>query len=175
MLIIIQRSILLMISLTIKDIKQFMNKLLISDTFDGFCVSEADIATGCTYSVNGRINSSFFTSEEISSMPSSVYITWKAIRPFAFSIIKGSRVPEFLKITFAMPDNIVSEIIENNSLNYDPETINGLFLNIKYSNDTVTMTTASSLSIFTLDHSLDEAFEKYIISFLIESDISYEE
>ena len=37
------------------------------------------------------------------------------------------------------------------------------------------MTTASSLSTFTLDRSLDEAFERYIINFLSDADISYEE
>ena len=37
-----------MLPLTIKDLKQFMNKLLISDTFDGMCLSEAYICTGCS-------------------------------------------------------------------------------------------------------------------------------
>ena len=164
-----------MISITIKDIPQFMNELLISDTFDGFCMSEADIATGCTYTIDGRINSAFYSQEEIDAMPSSRYTTWKNIRPFAFSFVKGSRVPKHLRITMVLPESKTAEIIEKNSLDYEPETVNGLFLNIRYQDGSATMTTASSLSVFTLDRSLDEAFERYIFEFLSESGISYEE
>ena len=108
-------------------------------------------------------------------MPSSRYTTWKNIRPFAFSIVKGSRVPKHLRITMVLPEIKTAEIIEKNSLDYEPETVNGLFLNIRYQDGSATMTTASSLSVFTLDRSLDEAFERYIFEFLSESGISYEE
>ena len=36
-------------------------------------------------------------------MPSARYTSWKNIKPFAFSIIKGRKVPELLKITFVLP------------------------------------------------------------------------
>ena len=52
-----------MLSLTIKDLKQFMNKLLISDTFDGMCLSEAYICTGCSYTIDGKLNTHFRSEE----------------------------------------------------------------------------------------------------------------
>ena len=70
---------------------------------------------------------------------------------------------------------VAARLILENDLNFDPDCVNGLFLNIRYQDGSVTMTTASSLNTFTLDHSLDEAFEKYIVKFLTDADISYEE
>ena len=108
-------------------------------------------------------------------MPSARYTSWKNIKTFAFSIIKGRKVPELLKITFVLPEAVVAKLILDNDLNFDPDCVNGLFLNVRYQDGSVTMTTASSLSTFTLDRSLDEAFERYIINFLSDADISYEE
>ena len=164
-----------MLSLTIKDLKQFMNKLLISDTFDGMCLSEAYICTGCSYTIDGKLNTDFYNEDELNSMPSARYTSWKNIKPFAFSIIKGRKVPELLKITFVLPEAVVAKLILDTDLNFDPDCVNGLFLNVRYQDGSVTMTTASSLSTFTLDRSLDEAFERYIINFLSDADISYEE
>ena len=59
-----------MLSLTIKDLKQFMNKLLISDTFDGMCLSEAYICTGCSYTIDGKLNTDFYNEDELNSMHS---------------------------------------------------------------------------------------------------------
>lgn len=164
-----------MLSLMIKDLKQFMNKLLISDTFDNMCLSEAYICTGCSFTIDGKLNTQFYSKDELAAMPSVRYSSWKNIKPFAFSIIKGKKVPELLKITFVLPENTVAELIHEHDLNFDPDCVNGLFLNIRYQDGSAAMTTASSLSTFTLDRSLDEAFEKYIIKFLSDADISYEE
>ncbi len=164
-----------MLSLTIKDLKQFMNKLLIGDTFDNMCLSEAYICTSCSYTIDGKLNTHFYNEDELKSMPSSRYTSWKNIKPFAFSIIKGRKVPELLKITFVLPEAVVAKLILDNDLNFDPDCVNGLFLNVRYQDGTVTMTTASSLSTFTLDRSLDETFERYILNFLSDADIPYEE
>ena len=139
-----------MLSLTIKDLKQFMNKLLISDTFDGMCLSEAYICTGCSYTIDGKLNTHFYHEDELNSMPSARYTSWKNIKPFAFSIIKGRKVPELLKITFVLPEAVVAKLILDIDLNFDPGCVNGLFLNVRYQDGSVTMTTASSLSTFTL-------------------------
>ena len=121
-----------MLSLTIKDLKQFMNKLLISDTFDGMCLSEAYICTGCSYTIDGKLNTHFYNEDELNSMPSARYTSWKNIKPFAFSIIKGRKVPELLKITFVLPEAVVAKLILDTDLNFDPDCVNGLFLNVRY-------------------------------------------
>lgn len=164
-----------MLSTTIKDLKGFMNKLLLSDTFDNMCLAEAYICTGCSFTIDGKLNTQFYSEEELATMPSSRYSSWKTVRPFIFSVIKGKKVPELLKITFVLPEAAVTKLILEHDLDFDPACVNGLFLNVRYQDGSVTMTTASSLSTFTLDRSLDEAFEKYILDFLSHADISYEE
>ena len=66
-----------MLSLTIKDLKQFMNKLLIGDTFDNMCLSEAYICTSCSYTIDGKLNTHFYNEDEHSS-PASTLKTYSS-------------------------------------------------------------------------------------------------
>ena len=54
-----------MIALQIQDIKNFMSKLLLSQTFDHFLLVEGTITTYNTFRIDGRIHKSFFTDEEM--------------------------------------------------------------------------------------------------------------
>ena len=47
--------------------KEFMNLLLRSETFDNFLLSEASIHAAVSYEIDGRLNESFFSSEELDS------------------------------------------------------------------------------------------------------------
>ena len=52
-----------MLSLTVKDLKQFMNKLLINNTFDNMCLSEAYICTGCSFTIDCKLNTQFYNED----------------------------------------------------------------------------------------------------------------
>ena len=41
-----------------------MSHLLVKDTFDNFLLSEADIKTSCSHSIDGQINRAFYSDEE---------------------------------------------------------------------------------------------------------------
>ena len=53
-----------MLSLTIKDTKNFMSQLLIKEAFDGLFLSEAVIKTANSYTISGELNKDFFSEEE---------------------------------------------------------------------------------------------------------------
>ena len=53
-----------MIALQIRHIKDFMNKLLIQDTFDRFLVSEASVTTRPTDTVHAEIYPDIYAPEE---------------------------------------------------------------------------------------------------------------
>ena len=53
-----------MIALPIKHVKDFMNKLLLQDTFDRFLVSEASITTFTTFSIDGQLHADFYDTEK---------------------------------------------------------------------------------------------------------------
>ena len=54
-----------MIALQIQEIKSFMNKLLLSQTFDNFLLVEGQITTYNTFHIDGRLQKDFFTAQEI--------------------------------------------------------------------------------------------------------------
>ena len=59
-----------MLSLTIKDTKNFMSQLLIKEAFDGLFLSEAVIKTANSYTISGELNKDFFSEEEGGDRPS---------------------------------------------------------------------------------------------------------
>jgi len=164
-----------MISITVKDIKQFMNKLLVKNTFDTMLVSEAVITMGNTITIDGQINDSFYSDEELKELPSCKYQSWESLRPFVFSLIKGSKVPSLMRIIFVLSEDLTQQLINTHDIDMDPDSVNGLFLNLRYQEDSLVLTTASSVKVFTLDKSLDQAFENYIRNFLEEAEIDFTE
>lgn len=164
-----------MIALKITNIKNFMSKLLVKDTFDKLNVSEATISTYNTFQINGQINKDFYTSEELESIDQTEYSLWEKLRPFCFELIKGSKTPSFFKMIFLLSVEDLTKLIETYNLEYSLEDINGLFINIKYSEGVLTCVTGSSIRLFTMDKSLDHAFDTYVKQFLTQNSIDYEE
>ena len=62
-----------MLSLTIKDTKNFMSQLLIKEAFDGLFLSEAVIKTANSYTISGELNKDFFSEEEWNELPEKSY------------------------------------------------------------------------------------------------------
>ena len=54
-----------MIALKLTDIKTLMNQLLCSELFDNFLLAEASIAKDATFHIDGHINASYYSTEEI--------------------------------------------------------------------------------------------------------------
>lgn len=164
-----------MIALQITDVKTFMSKLLLKDTFDTLCVSEATISTYNTFQISGQLNKSFYTAEELEALENAEYSTWEKLRPFCFELIKGSKTPSFLKIIYLLSPTDSRRFIEAGRLDVLPDDINGLFLNIKYLDGALTCVTGSSVKSFTMDKSLDHAFDEYVRQFFTKNDIGFEE
>lgn len=164
-----------MISLTIRDTKTFMSCLLIKETFDPLWLAEASLSTANTYTINGTVNRAFYTREEFEALDDRRYARWKSIRPFCFQLIKGSKVPSAMKIIFALPDERTQRLIETSGFFCSLSDINGLFINIQYGETGVTVTTGTSLKLFTLDKTLEQAFDQAVRDFLSQAGIPWEE
>lgn len=164
-----------MISLTITEVKKFMSHLLIHETFDQFYLSEADINTANHYSINGEVNKSFYSNEEFEALPDKKYSRWATIKPYCLSLIKGSKTPSSMKIIFVLPDELTSKFLADHESSFSPNDINGLFLNVKYTDGALNIITGTSVSVFTMDKSLDHDFDSYVKEFLDRSGIAFEE
>ena len=66
----------------IKELKNFMSRLLGSSVFDGFLLAEASIATYNTFFIDGRINKEFFTGDlnDEGGIPSYEFSLWQDMR-----------------------------------------------------------------------------------------------
>lgn len=54
-----------MIALSIIDVKDFMNKLLIGEVFDRFFLVEASVTTFNTFTIDGRLQQDFFDTDTV--------------------------------------------------------------------------------------------------------------
>ena len=167
-----------MLACKIKDIKSFTSKLLIKEDFDKFAVSEAVIMTYNSFIVDGHLRKEHFTDEEWEAMSGERFSLWETIKPFCFQAIKGKKTPESFKIVLLLSEtekNVFFDKLDEKLANITAANINGLFLNIKYENGELYITTGTSLSIFVIDKTLDNAWAAYVKRFLSEHEIDFEE
>ena len=155
-----------MLSLTINDVKNFMSHLLTDDTFDRFYLVEAAIKMGISYHIDGHLNKEFFDTEVRRTLTRS-YSYWKETRPKVLSLIRGKQLPLGCKIILAVPDSSLVTFIEKSGVSFGREDIDGMYLNIIYDPNHLTVTTGISYRIFTMDKRLEHAFDDYVRSFLL--------
>ena len=161
-----------MIAIQMDHIKEFMNKLLLTPVFDDFLVSEGSITTFTTFTVDGQLHREFYDSDEQPvSDPDTDQVTWGMIRSFCLQIFRGKRLPLSFRFVFQLPAAKTVSLLEDNDLPLAPEDIFGLFLNIQYRNNTLMLTTGSSLRVFSLDKSLDQAWDRSLQEFLAVNDL----
>lgn len=153
-----------MISLKVKDINNFMHKLLISDIFDYFLLCDGEIATAGTMTLNGRINQKFFSADELASLKDE-FIYWKDIKHIVYETIKGNKVPSKLKLVFALSKIKYEEVISKSGMNITAAEVGGLYIHILYENNQIEIITGTSLNTFTMDKTLDKYWDSTVTSF----------
>lgn len=163
---------------TIRNTANFMTALL-SDrekVFDQFLLNEAVIVTGNTYTIDGHINLDFYSADDLEELRqeardngrifSEDMVRWEKVKHFCFNCIRGSRLPLSFKINLCLSPENVSRFLAGIDSAIDRDQINSLNLNIKYDGSTLTCTTALSLKIFTLDKTLEHAWDDMFELFL---------
>lgn len=159
-----------MLSIQITDIRTFMNHLLSQETFDRFYLMEASIRMGISYQLDGHLNRDFYDSDTLDHL-NREYCLWKEAKPFVFQIIKGKRLPLHCKIILALPESTKVFLVKESGCPFQPEDIEGIFLNILFEPGSLHLTSGISYRTFSLDKSLDLCVEDHIRSFLKEQGI----
>lgn len=137
------------------DTKTCMSALLLTDSFDPYSFIEGEITTFAVFKVDGYLKKEFF--EEA---PSRAYSLWQDVRGYFFSIIKGKRTPLNFRLIFALSAGETEAFLREEHLDFSLEEVQGLFLNFRFDGDRLTCTTGVSTSRFTLDKSLEHAWDK---------------
>lgn len=166
-----------MIALQIKNTKNIMNTLLVSEQFDTFQVEEASITTFNTFHIDGHIVKSFFTSEEIENMEQGLpeFSLWKDIRPVCFQLIKGKKTPVAFRVILHASPSLVASITAQPDCEVSADLIRSLVLNIRYDNGHVTCVTGTSFTTFLMDKTTDAVWDKYIRQLFNHMQIDFEE
>lgn len=156
-----------MVQFTISSTKNFLNAFLRTELFDSFYLSEAQIVTFNTYHIDGRLKKEFFQDiQEAEEAPLRPYSLWGENRSFCFDLIKGRRVPLQLKFVLLLSEDQLSKLLSSKNLSMQADAIAGCFLNISYADGTLSCTSGTSLKQFSLDRSLDTAWDKALEQFL---------
>ena len=160
-----------MIALALTDVKECMGQLLLSETFDPFYFIEGEITTFNTFTMDGYLKKDFFDTE---SVPEREYALWKDMREFCFSIIKGKRTPLSFKLVLGLSDSNIEKLLLQQELDFKPQDVRGLYINLKFDGQNLQCITGTAMNLFTMDKSLEQAWDKMVQKFFTQKEIKYE-
>ncbi len=155
-----------MIAIRIEDMKKFTSELFVGELFDRFFLREATIVTFNVFTIDGRIRQGYFSEEEREEGGIGEYSRWASVKPFCFSLIKGKRLPESFQIVLQYPSAGVERFLTEHGLAMRAEQVCGLYLNIRYEEGRILCVTGTSVDFFTMDKSLDRAWDKAVEQYL---------
>ena len=164
-----------MIAIKIGNKKEFMSKLLVSDMFDRFLLEEASIDTFNTFQIDGHVHKDFYKNDaafdESPVLPE--LSSWSDLKQICYNLIKGTRTPLSFKFIFHAPPELKTSLLAEADAGLQGDQVS-LGLNVRFANGDVILTTGTAFAIFTLDKSIEKAWDSYIPSFLEKSGISSE-
>lgn len=152
-----------------------MSKLLIQNVFDAFLVSDVIIHTFQRFEMNGKLNRDYYSTEELESLGSRTHSKWSEVRPFAYQVVKGNKTPLSFQISLMLSGKAIESVLTTQGVLLDSSEVTGLYLHIRYENSELHVVTGTGLKTFSLDKSLDYAWDEQVMKYLKSSEIAYEE
>ena len=164
-----------MIALSIIDVKDFMNKLLIGEVFDRFFLVEASVTTFNTFTIDGRLQQDFFDTDTVAMHKSNSieYSLWRDVKPYCFSVIRGRRTPLNFRIVLQLSHKQTQQIL-NPSFSDGSVPDCRFCLNLQYRNDSLLCTTGVSYTSFCLDKRPEHLWDEIIRKFLSGQHIAFQ-
>ena len=164
-----------MIALSIIDVKDFMNKLLIGEVFDRFFLVEASVTTFNTFTIDGRLQQDFFDTDTVAMHKSNSieYSLWRDVKPYCFSVIRGRRTPLNFRIVLQLSHKQTQQIL-NPSFPDGSVPDCRFCLNLQYRNDSLLCTTGESYTSFCLDKRPEHLWDEIIRKFLSGQHIAFQ-
>jgi len=140
--------------------KPFMQKLLTENAFDAFACRSAMVSSFARLELDGAPD----RDENQDTPQKPAYNSWSALRPYVAQFVRGGGRPKSMKLVFALSAEELA--------NRFPEA-SALFLNVLF-DGAVTLTTGTARKSFSLDKSLDHAWEAHVQHFLTANNITFE-
>ncbi len=158
------------------EVKDFMSKMLIKSTFDQFWLFEMSLTTNVAYTIDGMLHPDFYDAGEAELLKAQeqTHVLWSDLRPFCLSLIKGKKTPLNFKIVFQCARPEVEQLLMQSGLGLQADDIFGLYLNCQFDGEHLTCVTGTSLRFFTMDKSLDYAWDDKVTRFFQTHGITFE-
>ena len=166
-----------MIAIEITDLKNFMNTLLLKETFDTFYLEEATLKTAQTFVIDGHLNKDFYTKEELenSQLTNQEFSSYGSLRPFIFSLVKGNHTPLYFKFVLHTSTIYIQKLLQKNNLTPEELQLKSLVLNIKYDGTKLICTTGTAYHTFVMDKTVDTIWDKALKASFSSMGITFEE
>lgn len=166
-----------MIALHLPEVRVFMNKLLCTEIFDNFLLQEASIQGNISYHIEGALHRDFYTEDELEQehLSGLSFIPYGKVRTQCFDLIKGKRTPAFFKFVLLLSPVNLEKTLQQSGSNLTLQDVSAAFINLKFQNNQLLLTTGISYRTFTIDKSLDHEWDTLIKKFLKNHDIIFEE
>ena len=162
-----------MISLKILEMNRFMGKLLKGENFDGFLLKEGFLRTNIEYRFQGQLFIDYFDTEEQEKLEEK-YVYWGELRPTVFELIKGKRTPLAFSFTLLLTKNDTTALLARRQVNVGEDSPS-LFLQIRFDHGVGHMVTGTARNTFSLDKSLDEAWDAEVQQLMKAMELAVEE
>lgn len=165
-----------MLALRVLDVKKCMNYLLATEAFDAWEVAEVKIRSKLSYVIDGHVTPDFLTAEEMESegLTPGGCVPFSGVRHLCYEMIKGKRTPQSFRFSFLCPREQMAQMIAKEQLQINPEDIANLTMNISYVQGELLVTTSCSERTFSLDKSLANAWDSWVLAFLRKMEIAVE-
>jgi hypothetical protein len=128
-----------MLGIYIKTIRDFSRLLFLESAFDDFLLSEGRFVTSFTTDFDGSA-----TAEDAETP----YIRWEQVRPLAFQLIKGKVPPRSFSLALVCPAGKTKALLAQGGEPADEDALPLLFLNIRYREEKLMLTTGLSEKTF---------------------------
>ncbi len=151
----------------IKEIKEFLNGLFTEERYESFYLFSGKLDSAISYEIDGKINKEFYSEEELGQLENKEYICWKDIKKSVLGFMSMGKLPVKMKIILMFNKDNINRLIEMNNIPIHPDNVRALFMNILYSDNRLSITTGTSLNVFTMDKTLEDLWDKTVEKYYI--------
>lgn len=151
-----------MFSGNVEELKPFMAILLKGELFDDWEIKEARVETFFELSVNGRLKKDFFEEPENITRE---FARWGEVKEIFFLTVKGKRLPGMFFVVLAARKEWTEKILRECGKEKE-EAGAVLYLNIRYAAGRCRLAGGVSHTGFTMDKTLEYAWDKALQDFL---------
>lgn len=152
---------------------RFMAKLLKGECFDRFLLKEGFLRTGIEYRFQGHIFKEYYELSE-QELLTEEYAAWSEVKTVVFDLIKGKKTPLAFSFTLQLARRELPEFLEQQNVSVGEDTPS-LFLQVRFDHGTGHIVTGTARNVFTLDKTLEEAWDAYVKQYLKQEEIPVEE